>query len=127
MEAHVDSLKKDNFKTFAVIGKTMRDCKLLYSLCEKHANTPVKLLEEQEKIPKDEIVIVPTYLAKGLEFDAVIIISIDEVFSKDSELDIKLLYVAMTRPLHRLYFYGLKESDFIIKAEAPWSATYELD
>lgn len=114
IENHVDALKKENYKTFAIIGKTMKDCQLLYSLFTKHSKAQVKLLEEQEKIPKDEIVIVPTYLSKGLEFDAVLIISVDEIFSKDSELDIKLLYVAMTRPLHRLYFYGLKEEDFII-------------
>lgn len=114
IEKQVSTLKKDSFKTFAVIGKTMKDCQLLYSLFKKHSNVPVKLLEEQEKIPKDEIVIVPTFLSKGLEFDAVIIISLNEVFSQDSELDIKLLYVAMTRPLHRLYFYGLKKEDFIV-------------
>ena len=114
IEKQVDTLKNENYKTFAIIGKTMKDCELLSSLFRKFSKAPVKLLKEQEKIPKDEIVIVTTYLAKGLEFDAVIIISLDEVFSKDSELDIKLLYVAMTRPLHRLYFYGAEKEDFLM-------------
>ncbi|MBY0121260.1 RNA polymerase recycling motor HelD [Bacillus sp. S/N-304-OC-R1] len=114
IEDHVADLKQEKYKTFAVIGKTMKDCKLLHSLFEKHSNEPVTLLAEQAKIPKDEIVIVPSFLAKGLEFDAVIIISLEESFSPQSELDIKLLYVAMTRPLHRLYFYGLSDGDFII-------------
>ncbi|QED46248.1 RNA polymerase recycling motor HelD [Cytobacillus dafuensis] len=114
IEEQVSLLKQENFKTFAVIGKTMKDCQLLYSLFKEHSEMPVKLLEEQEKIPKDEIVIVPSFLAKGLEFDAVMIVSLEETFSRDSELDIKLLYVAMTRPLHRLYFYGESEDDFII-------------
>ncbi|KAB2329977.1 AAA family ATPase [Cytobacillus depressus] len=114
IEAQVSSLKEETFKTFAVIGKTMKDCQLLYSLFKEHSDEPVTLLAEQAKIPKDEIVIVPSFLAKGLEFDAVIIISLEESFSPDSELDIKLLYVAMTRPLHRLYFYGEKDGDFII-------------
>ncbi len=114
IENQLETLKKENYKTFAIIGKTMKDCELLYSLFRKHSKAPIKLLEEQEKIPKDEIVIAPSYLSKGLEFDAVLIVSMDEVFSKESELDIKLLYVAMTRPLHRLYFYGLRKEDFII-------------
>ncbi|MBS4192672.1 AAA family ATPase [Bacillus sp. FJAT-49705] len=113
IEEQVSLLKQENFKTFAVIGKTMKDCQLLFSLFKEHSQMPVKLLEEQEKIPKDEIVIVPSFLAKGLEFDAVMIVSLEETFSRDSELDIKLLYVAMTRPLHRLYFYGESEDDFI--------------
>ena len=92
----------------------MKDCRHLYGLFKEHSQEPVKLLEEQEKIPKDEMVIVPSFLAKGLEFDAVMIVCIEETFSRDSELDIKLLYVAMTRPLHRLFFYGERKEDFII-------------
>ncbi|MED1942645.1 3'-5' exonuclease [Cytobacillus firmus] len=114
LEKKVVSLKEEDYKTFAVIGKTMKDCQLIHSLFEKHARLPFKLLEEQESIPKDQIVIVPSYLAKGLEFDAVMILSMEEEFSRNSELDIKLLYVAMTRPLHRLYFYGLEQGNFIV-------------
>ena len=36
-----------------------------------------------------------------MEFDAVIIYNVDD-YSCDSELDMKLLYVAMTRALHKL-------------------------
>lgn len=114
IEKQVSRLKKENYKTIAVIGKTMKDCRLLDSLFKEHSHEPVKLLEEQEKIPKDEMVIVPSFLAKGLEFDAVMIVCINETFSRDSELDIKLLYVAMTRPLHRLFFLGERKEDFII-------------
>ncbi|MGN7177722.1 DNA helicase [Paenibacillus sp. FSL R5-0490] len=114
LEKQVISLKEEDYKTFAVIGKTMKDCQLIHTLFEKHARLPFKLLQEQESIPKDEIVIVPSYLAKGLEFDAVMILSMEEEFSRNSELDIKLLYVAMTRPLHRLYFFGLKQGNFIV-------------
>ncbi|WP_313801914.1 RNA polymerase recycling motor HelD [Cytobacillus sp.] len=114
IEKQVSRLKKENYKTIAVIGKTMKDCRLLDSLFKENSHEPVKLLEEQEKIPKDEMVIVPSFLAKGLEFDAVMIVCINETFSRDSELDIKLLYVAMTRPLHRLFFLGERKEDFII-------------
>lgn len=114
LEDQVNALKEEDYKTFAVIGKTMKDCQHLHNLFEKHAQMPFKLLQEQESIPKDEIVIVPSYLAKGLEFDAVMILSLEEVFSRESELDIKLLYVAMTRPLHRLYFYGIEKENFIL-------------
>ena len=114
IESQVAHLKKENYKTIAIIGKTTKDCRVLYSLFKEFSNEPVKLLEEQEKIPKDELVIVPSFLAKGLEFDAVMIICLEERFSRESELDIKLLYVAMTRPLHRLFFYGEQKEDFII-------------
>ena len=47
------------------------------------------------------ICLVSSYLAKGLEFDAVIIYDVDQ-YDANSELDMKLLYVAMTRALHQL-------------------------
>ncbi|MBP2243331.1 DNA helicase-2/ATP-dependent DNA helicase PcrA [Cytobacillus eiseniae] len=114
IETQVAFLKKESYKTIAVIGKTMKDCRLLAHLFNEFSVEPVKLLEEQEKIPKDTMVIVPSFLAKGLEFDAVMIVCLEEAFSRESELDIKLLYVAMTRPLHRLFFYGERKEDFII-------------
>jgi len=40
-------------------------------------------------------------MAKGLEFDAVIVTSLEEDYM-EKDLDIKLLYVAMTRALHSL-------------------------
>ena len=48
------------------------------------------------------ICFVSSYLAKGLEFDAVIIYNVEQ-YDVKSELDMKLLYVAMTRALHELY------------------------
>ncbi|MDQ0273632.1 RNA polymerase recycling motor HelD [Cytobacillus purgationiresistens] len=115
LEKQIDSLKAEKFKSFAMIGKTMKDCETLYKQFQKHSSLPVLLLGEEEKIPKDVLVIVPAYLAKGLEFDAVIIFSIDERYSAKSNLDIQLLYVAMTRPLHRLCFFGEQQEDFLLK------------
>jgi DNA helicase-2/ATP-dependent DNA helicase PcrA len=40
-----------------------------------------------------------------LEFDVVFIADAESESYGESELDTKLLYVAMTRPLHRLYIY----------------------
>ncbi|EDL62994.1 RNA polymerase recycling motor HelD [Bacillus sp. SG-1] len=107
--------EEEDFQTFAVIGKTMRDCEKIAGLLEAKFPGGVKLLAEQESIPKDRIVVVPSYLSKGLEFDVVVITSIDEQYNEDNELDIKLLYVGMTRPLHRLYFFGKNKSDFLLE------------
>ncbi|MEI5906372.1 RNA polymerase recycling motor HelD [Bacillus spongiae] len=110
----IGSLTNEAFQTFAIIGKTMKDCEIIAKALERIKPHSVKLLKEQESIPKDKIIVVPSYLAKGLEFDVVMIISITEPFSADEELDIKLLYVSMTRPLHRLYFLGEREELFLL-------------
>ncbi|MFJ5623752.1 RNA polymerase recycling motor HelD [Peribacillus loiseleuriae] len=107
-------LKEQGLRTFAVIAKTMADCREVYKILSE-LDSSVCLLEEQASIPKEQLVILPSYLAKGLEFDGVFAISLNERYERDHELDIKLLYVVMTRPLHRLYFIGNSEDDFLIK------------
>ena len=62
-------------------------------------------MQENEELEKNHIIIVPSYLSKGLEFDAVIIFTLDEIYSLE-EIELKLLYVAMTRPMHRLYLFS---------------------
>lgn len=52
---------------------------------------------------KFNICTISNQLAKGLEFDAVIINGVNEYnYSSSSNLDMKLLYVAITRALHEL-------------------------
>ena len=52
---------------------------------------------------KFKICTISNYLSKGLEFDAVIINDAsEEIYSSNNDLDMKLLYVAITRALHEL-------------------------
>lgn len=46
---------------------------------------------------------ITSYLAKGLEFDGVIVANASEgEYNSNKDIDMKLLYVSMTRPLHEL-------------------------
>ncbi|MDW4526026.1 RNA polymerase recycling motor HelD [Rossellomorea marisflavi] len=109
----VASGKAQGFQTFAVICKSMKDCQAVASILEERTDLVVKLLEEQESIPKDRVVVVPSYLSKGLEFDAVMLVAIEESYDPSNELDIKLQYVGMTRPLHQLSFLSTSSENFI--------------
>ncbi len=51
---------------------------------------------------KTGLLILPIENAKGLEFDTVIILDINDITYPDTELSTRLLYVAITRALHRL-------------------------
>ncbi|WP_340371501.1 RNA polymerase recycling motor HelD [Peribacillus sp. FSL E2-0218] len=110
----IETLKGEGFKTFAVIAKTMKDCKLANDKLSE-INQDFHLIDEAGSIPKNKTLIVPSYQAKGLEFDVVFAISLEETYGTENELDIKLLYVTMTRPLHRLYFLGRKKNAFLIE------------
>ena len=53
--------------------------------------------------------IVPSYLSKGLEFDAVIITDADKEHYSKSEVDTKLLYVCITRAMNTLDIYTVED------------------
>ncbi len=91
-------------RSVALICKTRAEAERNYTRLHD-VGMPVQLLEEQSDISTDRLLIVPSHLAKGLEFDAVLIAAFDEPF-RDHPIDRKLLYVAMTRPMHELHLLG---------------------
>jgi DNA helicase II / ATP-dependent DNA helicase PcrA len=96
-----ESMNK-GYKSIAVICKTVKETKEIYNKLKEKINNIEIVLEDNEKY-NGGICIITSYLAKGLEFDSVIIHNADEFnYNSDNKLDMKLLYVAMTRALHNL-------------------------
>jgi DNA helicase II / ATP-dependent DNA helicase PcrA len=112
VEQDIKLLKEEELNSIAIIGRTDRECERINKILE-NSHLPVQLLEEQQDMKKGSVVILPSYLSKGLEFDAVLILCLEEPY-RQVELDIKLLYVAMTRPMHKLYLYGSDSSNFLL-------------
>lgn len=98
-------LISEGYKSIALIGKTPEECQVVHRELKKNKQLDIRLLEGKEEEYDNPIVILPSYLSKGLEFDAVIIINIEDEYDDEDELDLKLLYVAMTRAQHRLYVF----------------------
>lgn len=62
------------------------------------------------------ISILTSYLAKGLEFDAVIINNAsEEKYNSNSKIDMHLLYVAMTRALHELDIMYTNDLSYVLE------------
>ena len=101
LEAKINSLKNENYTTIAMICKTTDECAKIKKGLDKKKQVTAKVLTSDDVHYEGGILIVPSYLAKGLEFDAVIILSLNEDYYVET-LDIKLLYVAITRALHSL-------------------------
>lgn len=97
----IEAFADEGYTTQAVITKSVEEAQRLHGLLLKECRLPVALLSDQTSHFQEKIVILPAHLAKGLEFDAVLVAADDDTFGL-SELDAKLLYVAMTRALHRL-------------------------
>lgn len=91
---------KDEYKTVAIITKTQVDADKLYN--ELKDDISINLINSNNLNYDVNINILPSYLSKGLEFDSVIIINPNNTYFTDDILDLKLLYVSMTRALHKL-------------------------
>ncbi len=88
------------YKSIAIIGRDEVAVEALAKILAKHDITYHKISTKNTKY-EGGICLVSSYLAKGLEFDAVIIYKVDD-YDMNKKIDLKLLYVAMTRALHEL-------------------------
>lgn len=61
------------------------------------------------------ISVLPVYLAKGLEFDAVVLVDVDRRHYPKTPLEAKLLYVGCTRALHELWLLYTGEASPLIQ------------
>ncbi|MFS0782052.1 HelD family protein [Bacillus sp. 1P06AnD] len=109
----LQDLQKGNVKTIAIIGRTDAECRTIHEQLLT-AGIHVNVIEANQRKYEGGISVVPVYLAKGLEFDAVVLIDVDASHYKDSKEDAKLLYVGCTRSLHELrIFYSGEVSPLI--------------
>lgn len=108
IEQEIGQFQKLGYKSFAIVGKTLAECRTVTRCFAGKPLRPV-LITGKEKEYRSGFVAVPSYLVKGLEFDVVFIANADERNYRPNDLDVKLLYVAATRPLHRLLIYHIGE------------------
>ena len=98
----IKSLKKDS-KSIAIITKTDEESEYLYNLLKDDVKD-LALLNSNSVGFNKEMIVIPSYVAKGLEFDSVIIYT-DEV-NKYRDNEKYLYYVACTRSQHQLIIYN---------------------
>ena len=99
------------FGSIAVLGKTAVETARMHAALVS-LGIPIQLIDDEADSYSGGVCAMTGYLSKGLEFDGVILLDAGEpVYRSDRRLDLHLLYVAMTRPLHRLdIFYSEKPS-----------------
>lgn len=103
--SELNSMTEKKFSSAAIICKTLQECEVLYKiLC--NLGFHINFITGNENEFTGGKVLIPSYLVKGLEFDVVIVANASSNNFKCNDLDTKLLYVAMTRPLHELYIYS---------------------
>ena len=93
---------QETYKSTAIITKDNVEAEKIYNLLKDDLN--ISLVEATSKKFHKELIIIPAYTAKGLEFDSVIIYNDRNNSYKANEKN--LLYVACTRCQHELYIYN---------------------
>ena len=92
---------KNTSKSIAIITKNDSEAEEVYNLLKDDLD--IMLIDGFGHIKRD-LVVVPSYVAKGLEFDSVIIYTDED--NKYQEKDKYLFYVACTRAQHNLIIYN---------------------
>ena len=88
-------------KSIAIITKNDKEAEKVYNVLKDDLD--IMLIDGFGHIKRD-LVVVPSYVAKGLEFDSVIIYTDED--NKYQEKDKYLFYVACTRAQHNLIIYN---------------------
>ncbi len=96
---------KNKYKSVAVITRDNNSALKLYEQLKEEF--PISMLNSNTEEFNKELVVLPAYLAKGLEFDSVIVYS--DTDSKYLKNEKNLLYVACTRAQHELIVYSTKK------------------
>lgn len=112
LASDIVSLLNSGHKLIAVICKTAAQCEALFT--ELKPLVEISLISNKNEEYQGGAVIIPSYLAKGLEFDAVLVSTVDEREYSRAE-DRRLLYTVCTRALHELYLYCCGDLTAFIK------------
>ncbi|MFC0300902.1 RNA polymerase recycling motor HelD [Virgibacillus soli] len=111
-------LLEQGYETIGVISKSAAQTAKLYHNLK--GQLPVKMIHEETYQFDKGILILPVYLAKGIEFDAVIIPDASEK-NYYNETDRNLFYTACTRAMHELVMITTEKPCLFIN-EAPQSS-----
>jgi len=112
IEEIISNVKEDGKRTIAVITKDSSEASKIHKILKKKSMHTFELIEGKENKLDEELIVIPSYLTKGLEFDCTIILNPSEENYKENTLDQRLLYVSLTRALHLEYII---EKDKITK------------
>ena len=99
----IRSFSEKGMGSIALIAKTSRDARDWHARLKDSLD--IGLIDSKAPAETVGAFVIPLQLAKGLEFDAVMVLDVDQY---DEKTEKRLLYVACTRALHHLSLYHLE-------------------
>lgn len=117
LQSALKSLSGREYRTVAVLTRTLREATELYAELEPHFED-IYLIDGSMTQYQGGLSVLPVYLSKGLEFDAVILADADTDHYGEAPWDAKLMYVGCTRALHELWLLHNGEMPSYVPARA---------
>lgn len=109
----MEEWKNSTYTSLGIISKSQPEAEQLYAaLKEEYPN--LQLLSFDSSSFEEGMIITSAHMAKGLEFDQVIIPNLDAQ-NFQTDLDNSLLYIAATRAMHRLDLTRTGELPLILR------------
>ncbi len=105
IESKVAELRSLHYNSIAIICKSAEESKRAYEALSNIDN--IKLLKNGSEY-EPGVVVIPSYLSKGIEFDAVIVYDASERVYGDESL-LRVFYTVCTRAMHYLQLYSVGE------------------
>lgn len=102
----VEELRSLGFHSIAIICKSAEESLSAYQALSKIEG--IKLIKSSSIEYEQGVVVIPSYLSKGIEFDAVIIYDSSENVYGEETLR-RVFYTACTRAMHHLQLYSVGE------------------
>jgi DNA helicase-2/ATP-dependent DNA helicase PcrA len=100
----VKQFSADGYDSIAIICKTASECMQVFEALGEQL--PLLLITKHTLAFEKGVQVIPAYLAKGVEFDAVLIYNASaQHYSREDER--KLFYTACTRAMHFLQIYAV--------------------
>ncbi|MFJ8068445.1 RNA polymerase recycling motor HelD [Peribacillus sp. NPDC096447] len=111
----VKDFQSREYNTIAIICKSAAESAAAYDALSVHGE--IKLVQKGTNEYEQGVVVIPAYLAKGIEFDAVIIYDASMQTYGDESLR-RLFYTACTRAMHDLQIYTVGEPSHFLQNDA---------
>lgn len=118
ISAKIKDLQKRQYHTIAIICKSAAESTAAYDALSRFDE--IKLVKSDSIEFEQGVVVIPAYLAKGIEFDAVIIYDASAQSYGDESLR-RLFYTACTRAMHYLQLYSISEPSPFLRNIGPES------
>lgn len=116
IHSRILELQKNGHQTIAIITKTAAEAEKAYQ--QMHELIVLRLISSHTISFDTGVLIIPSYLAKGVEFDAVIIYDASRT-QYQHERERKLFYTACTRAMHELHLFYIGEISPFLQDVSP--------